>query len=255
MKRLLVKSFSIIGIVVCGFNPLLARAAITYDAAACNGSTSTGNFTVNLTVGSSATIGFAAFKQDTSGIAPDTVSWGGNAMTFVASTTLPSAGGFWFLYKYNNPSSGATTVTINGGGGNGTALLCASSYNGVDTTSPMDSTPYRTITGGTWTNTVTSTADGAFGIGWVNDGVTSFTAGADTTIEAQNQDAAVGGVAVVDRGALSPPGSYTMTVTVPSSGEGFGWTLNPASATPAATATAPKTNIGGGISSGGMASF
>jgi len=119
----------------------------------------------SFTVATGATIGVVGLLNGASGWSPSSVTWGGVAMTQVATLSGLVDGNYkMFLYTINNPTSGASvTVTCTSGTSSGGIFMVAASYTGSMGTSEASHTDTNVST--TITNTVTTLTNNAWTVG------------------------------------------------------------------------------------------
>lgn len=144
---------------------------------------------------------------------PSGVTYAGAAMTFQQTYAMTF---FQFnIYKILAPASGANNVVVTGGGG--AERTVALSWTGGDTGSqPNASGLGNNVNTNPLTSSSTSTVDGCmlFGIcaSGTNSSVSSYSAGANTTLRANIANGTQTGIAAFQSstGVTSPAGSQTL---------------------------------------------
>lgn len=191
--------------------------AIAYDTSSTNGAESTGtsiSWSHTCTGSNRALVVIVEYAAYHSTATPS-VTYNGVSMTEIAYSDWPgSTVASCTLFYLSNPASGTNTVTITFGSsipGSGIAL----SYTGVKQTGQPEANSTQTVyppSIGSLTQTVTTSTGNSWLVGGATSGSTGAkTAGSGTTIRNEITAAYLGGWD--SGGALSPAGSYSLSIT------------------------------------------
>lgn len=217
------------------------EAAITFDGADCNPVTGSAVFTTTTTV-SNADIAVTLYRQ-ASNSAPDAITWDGNAMTQLTPPVATGVGSIYIhAYYYLNPAAGTGIASVDGTGATGFGSICSATYDGIDTTSPLDAALQANFGNSTsWTDTFTTTNDDAMIMGLTISSVNSAISGTgDTTVRNDEGTAANGRIAWLDDGPVTPAGAESVSVSFSSSDYEYGILSLKAAAAAAATPSQPQ---------------
>lgn len=185
--------------------------AIAFDAATAGNYASGTSYSFSHTCSGTDRILFVhAFKNGTADTITG-VTYNGVSMTLI-NKQVASTDRYTYLYYLIAPATGSNTITISSSssvaiGGN------ASSYTGVDQTSPIDTQTTTTFTASPCTTSVTTTTDNCWAILTTIIGTTvEPVASTNSTKRARNTTFA-DAVIFDNNTAITPAGSYSMTVT------------------------------------------
>lgn len=153
-------------------------------------------------------------------------TYNGVAMTLVGKA-LESGGRWAYLFSLIAPATGAHNVVISASSSISIAGMSAS-YTGVRQSSNPDVSTTATPTADSPVTSLTTLANNSWTFLCARNGIGASTAGAGSTLRKSSSN----GLAIFDSGgAITPAGSYSMTVTA----AGASWALIMASFAPVAT--------------------
>lgn len=180
MKKLLVFIISL-----ALFFPSISMAAIAFDAAG-QGSSNVGTLTYSFTATTTADRDLVVGVQ-TAGVVPSSVTFNGVTSTLISSTTITGGSTFTtaFLYNLVNPSSGTFNIVVNTG--SGFTYSGATSYTGVNQTTPVDvhAEHFSTSTSNRANTTTTVNNDWLVGYAAIGSSFGTCNAGASSTLRVQ----------------------------------------------------------------------
>ncbi len=205
-------------LIVCQF-PGIAQAQIAYDASSITGLTSgVTTCTLSHTVGAgSDRILFASVLVTTSDLI-DTATYDSVPMTLVGK--VQNEASLWnYLWYLVAPNTGTHNVVFsNNAAATLTATMCAaSSYTGVDQTSPIDTSTTNTGSGSpitSLTTTLTTTTANSWAILWSRNNAGAQSAGTGSTQRVEDDSLSV---ALYDSNGALSAGSNSMTANFSSS--------------------------------------
>lgn len=148
-------------------------------------------------------------------VAPTSVTYAGQAMTLLASTTSNGGTGKIYLYYKTSPASGANNIIVNQAGSVNTTIMGAS-YTGASIAGiPDNQVTVVDATATTLTSTVNVGIPGSWLLGVYRNDVGAFTPGANTSIRVTGSG---GGNATIiaDTNGTNASGSASMTFTLAS---------------------------------------
>jgi hypothetical protein len=141
-------------------------------------------------------------------------TYNGVTMTLIQSTALAGPLNKLWLYGLANPATGANTVAFSFSISNSFVASVATSYTGVDQSTPIDVSATATETPGdaTYNPAITTTVDNA----WVVGSFRATQGNTFTGVVGTLREGA-GALAMYNwdsNGAVTPAGTYTATITV-----------------------------------------
>lgn len=153
--------------------------------------------------------------ESVSGGAPAPIT---SVMYGTQSMTLAVSANNTFIYYLVNPASGTNTITVTLSGTASEFVVVAQDYTGVDTVNPIDATTFQSTDVSPLTLTVTTTKDKDWAFMFVRDGSGTENPGTNSTVIFQsnaNNPPNLGAGAYDNQafGAITPAGSFSMTVT------------------------------------------
>lgn len=213
--------------------PIFTHAAINYDSTLVTQTHPTPIISVtdpfNNVAGNAMLVGLVI--RDSNADSSTGCTYNSVAMTLIEKVDSLAAGGFMYVYGLLSPTTGTHDIVCTFGFGIADDVrVSAVSYSGVSQTSLPDASTYDTITAGSFTDNLTTVADGS----WVllfpfNDNNPNI-AGTGSTQRGTSANPSW----FDSNGPISPAGSYTMGASA-SGATKFGWiilSIAPASTTP-----------------------
>ncbi len=207
------KKFLALILIGFGLTTNLVFGAIAFDAATNSGFTSGTTHTFAHTNGSGANrILFVCAVQNDQTKQVTGITYAGAAMTFVASTTDSAVGGrLIYLFQKVAPATGANNVVITANGSTAIGGI-ASSYTGVDQSSPIDVSTTQKVSASPVTTSVTTTVNNDWAILCsAMNATVQFAASTNSTARANNTTFLDNDI--FDNNTAISTGAYSMTIT------------------------------------------
>ncbi|HJT91850.1 MAG TPA: hypothetical protein VJ777_07895 [Mycobacterium sp.] len=234
-------------VLLCVLLPLEVSAQVALDTSTEQQSSNAGSVTWSHTISGSDRFLLVGCTNS------DTLTWSATYNSVSMGTPIINADPnrplvLWGLVA---PATGANNIVVSWTDGNREPYCIASSYTGVDQSTPYDTPPAPTDAGGTSTslNVTSATNDMVVDYAVMSVGVTTLTvtAGGQTELQQQVGNAAPGNA----MGSSYKAGATTTTMSWSWSGfssyNQWGINLNAAGAPPASTCTGGMLTMGAGI--------
>lgn len=202
---------------------------ITLDVSATFASTGSSPETNAITVATGSNLLLVVHVYGSAAASPFTctATYNGVSMTKFSTTdvTWPTQTTDTIIFYTVAPATGTHDVVVTYGGALGLYAIAATTYQGVNQSSPIEQTSspdFDFVTSNTaLTSTFNITANNAWQVTMYGTAFSpaTFTATLGTL---ESQGGVTQKIAIIDRGPLSPPGSYSTSATVSGGANNFG---------------------------------